>query len=52
MAKTTEDFSSAFGNWNISLANSSFNFDEINNDVDFYGEVETYWMSKVITVCG
>ena len=52
MAETTEEFSSPFGNWNTSLANSSFNFDEINNDADFYGEVETYWMAKVMIVYG
>ena len=52
MAKTTEDFSSAFGNWNTSLVNNSLKFDDINNEVDFYGEVDTYWMSKVINACG
>ena len=27
--------------WNISAMNSSFSID------DFYGELDTYWMSKV-----
>ena len=53
IAKTTEDFTSAFGNWNTSVAsfNISFNITDINNGVDFFREAETYWMFKVIIIC-
>ena len=51
IAKTTEDFSSVFGHWNASPANTSFNFTDIHGSVDFFGEAETYWMFKVIIVC-
>ena len=51
IANTTEDLSSVFGNWNASLANTSFNLTDIHGSVDFFGEAETYWMFKVIIVC-
>ena len=46
MANITDNLSSAFDDWNISLGNSSFSADG-DNDLDFYDEVETYWMSQV-----
>ena len=51
IANTTEDFSSVFGHWNASLANTSFNFTDIHSSVDFFGEARTYWMFKVIIFC-
>ena len=42
-----EGFPTDFVHWNISIINNSFIMNEENNDLDFYGELETYWMSKV-----
>ena len=47
MANISGNFPSAFDNWNNSLGNNSFNAGGDNDDLDFYAEVEIYWMSKV-----
>ena len=51
MAFVTDNLPSVFDDWNISLVNSTFSVDGESNGIDFYAEVETYWMAKVKNLC-
>ena len=47
MAQITEDLTLVFEDWNISLVNTTLSIHDEHNEIDFYGEVDSYWMSKV-----
>ena len=47
MAKITEATSLVFEDWNISLVNTTFSINDGHDGLDFYAEVDAYWMSKV-----
>ena len=51
MAFVTDNFPPVVDDWNISLVNSTFSVDEDSTVMNFYAEVETYWMSKVKNLC-
>ena len=47
MAKIAEDTTLVFEDWNISLVNTTFSVNDGDDGLDFYAEVDAYWMSKV-----
>ena len=49
MARITEETTLVFEDWNASLVNTTFN--DGHDGLDFYAEVDAYWMSKVNIVC-
>ena len=51
MAFVTDNLPPVVDDWNISLINSTFSVDEDSNGMNFYAEVETYWMFKVKNLC-
>ena len=51
MAKVAEDTTSNFVDWNISLVNTTFSVNDGHDGLDFYAEVDAYWISKVNIVC-
>ena len=50
MAFVTDNLPPVVDDWNISLVNSTSSVED-SNGMNFYTEVETYWMSKVKILC-